>query len=118
MLTEIDPTNQVRYEQNLANFIVKLDALDARIKAKMINLKDKNFIVVHNAYNYFINCYGLNNFSDNEYIYSQNNKKDIYEYINKLWKERSNYHIVPGGNNTFKDSVGGWLNHFLYNFLT
>ena len=60
MLTEIDPTNQVRYEQNLANFIVKLDALDARIKAKMINLKDKNFIVVHNAYNYFINRYGLN----------------------------------------------------------
>ena len=63
------------------------------------------------------NCYGLNNFEDNEYIYSQNNNKDIYEYINKLWKEKSNYHIVPGGNNTFKDSVGGWLNHFLYNFV-
>jgi hypothetical protein len=62
------------------------------------------------------NCYGLNNFDDNEYIYSHNNK-DIYTYINKLWKERSNYHIVPGGNNTFKDSVGGWLNHFLYNFV-
>ena len=63
------------------------------------------------------NCYGLNNLNDNEYIYSQNNNKNIYEYINKLWKERSNYHIVPGGNNTFKDSVGGWLNHFLYNFV-
>ena len=63
------------------------------------------------------NCYGLNNFEDNEYIYSQNSNKDIYAYINKLWKERSNYHIVPGGNNTFKDSVGGWLNHFLYNFV-
>ena len=63
------------------------------------------------------NCYGLNNFIDNEYIYSQNSKKDIYAYINKLWKEKSNYNINPGGNNTFNDSVGGWLNHFLYNFV-
>jgi hypothetical protein len=61
------------------------------------------------------NCYGLNNFQDNEYIYSHNNN-EIYKYLNKLWKERNNYSIVPGGNNTFKDSVGGWLNHFLYHF--
>jgi glycosyltransferase involved in cell wall biosynthesis len=62
------------------------------------------------------NCYGLNNFQDNDYIYSHNNN-EIYKYLNKLWKERNNYSIVPGGNNTFKDSVGGWLNHFLYNFV-
>ena len=62
------------------------------------------------------NCYGLNDFEDNEYIYSQDNNKDIYEYINKIWSEKSKFSIVPGGNNTFKDSVGGWLNHFLYHF--
>jgi len=62
------------------------------------------------------NCYGLNNFQDNEYIYSHNNN-EIYKYLNKLWKERNNYSVVPGGNNTFKNSVGGWLNHFLYNFV-
>jgi len=72
------------------------------------NLKKNNWLT--------FNCYGLNNFEDNKYIYSHNND-DIYKYINKLWKERNNYSVVPGGNNTFKDSVGGWLNHFLYNFV-
>jgi hypothetical protein len=62
------------------------------------------------------NCYGLNNFKDNEYIYSQNNSKVIYDYINKIWKENNNYSILPGGNATFTDKVGGWLNHFLYHF--
>ena len=61
------------------------------------------------------NCYGLNNFKDNDYIYTHNND-DIYKFINKLWKA-NNYSIVPGGNNTFKNSVGGWLNHFLYHFV-
>jgi len=61
------------------------------------------------------NCYGLNNFKDNDYIYTHNND-DIYKYINKLWKE-VDYSVVPGGNNTFKNSVGGWLNHFLYHFV-
>jgi hypothetical protein len=62
------------------------------------------------------NCYGLNNFEDNENIYSQNNCKVIYDYINKIWKENNNYSIRPGGNATFTDKVGGWLNHFLYHF--
>jgi len=61
------------------------------------------------------NCYGLNNFKDNEYIYSQNSNKDIYNYINKLWKE-NNYCIKPGGNASFTNKVGGWLSHFLYHF--
>ncbi len=60
MLTEVDPVNHAIYKQNLIDFTAKLDALDSRIKAKMLNLKNKNFIVVHNAYNYFINRYGLN----------------------------------------------------------
>ena len=64
------------------------------------------------------NCYGLNNFEDNEYIYSQNSNKVIYNYINNIWKEKNNYHICPGGNATFTDLVGGWLNHFLYNFTS
>jgi hypothetical protein len=62
------------------------------------------------------NCYGLNNFEDNEYIYSQNNNKIIYNYINKIWKENNYYSIKPGGNAAFTNKVGGWLNHFLYHF--
>jgi hypothetical protein len=64
------------------------------------------------------NCYGLNNFEDNEYIYSQNNNKVIYDYINNIWKEKNDFSLLPGGNATFTDSVGGWLNHFLYNFTS
>jgi hypothetical protein len=62
------------------------------------------------------NCYGLNNFKDNDYIYSNNNN-DIYKYINQIWKEKDNYSIIPGGNNTFKNTVGGWLNHFVFHFV-
>jgi glycosyltransferase involved in cell wall biosynthesis len=62
------------------------------------------------------NCYGLNNFEDNEYIYDQNNIKDIYEYINKLWLE-NDYTLRPGGNAAFTNKVGGWINHFLYHFV-
>ena len=72
------------------------------------NLKPNNWIT--------FNCYGLNNFEDNEYIYSQTNNKDIYEYINKIWRDNK-YILKPGGNNAFTNNVGGWLNHFLYNFV-
>jgi len=61
------------------------------------------------------NCYGLNNFEDNEYIYSQNNNNNIYAYINKIWGENE-YILKPGGNNAFEKKAGGWVNHFLYWF--
>ena len=50
----------IQYNQNLKDFINKLDELDKEIKDKVISLKGKNFIVTHNAYQYFINRYGLN----------------------------------------------------------
>jgi hypothetical protein len=61
------------------------------------------------------NCYGLNDFKDNEYIYSINDNKVIYEYINKIWLE-NNYTLKPGGNAAFTDKLGGWLNHYLFHF--
>lgn len=54
------PDSAQLYKQNLAIFLTKLDELDSRIKARMLLSKDKNFIVTHNAYSYFINRYGLN----------------------------------------------------------
>jgi glycosyltransferase involved in cell wall biosynthesis len=72
------------------------------------NLKKNNWLT--------LNCYGLNNFKDNNYVYSHNTN-DIYKYVNKLWKKNNNYSILPGGNNTFKNNVGGWLNHFLFHFV-
>jgi hypothetical protein len=61
------------------------------------------------------NCYGLNNFEENEYIYSKSNNKDIYDYLNKIWL-KNNYTLKPGGNNAFNNDVGGWLNHYLIHF--
>jgi hypothetical protein len=63
------------------------------------------------------NCYGLNNFNDNKNIYLMKHNKEIFNYINKIWYEKKNYNIKPGGNNTFKNDVGGWLNHFLIHFV-
>ena len=54
------PSEEKQYRQNLANFIVKLNDLDTKIKAETLPAQGKNFIVTHNAYDYFINRYGLN----------------------------------------------------------
>lgn len=54
------PDSAQLYHQNLAEFEKKLDALDSRIRAKLLLARGKNFIVSHNAYNYFITRYGLN----------------------------------------------------------
>lgn len=59
ILMEYDSVNQSIYQQNLVNFIHKLDILDTKIKNNMFFVQDQSFIVVHNAYNYFIKRYGL-----------------------------------------------------------
>ena len=66
-------TNEPQYRKNLAIFISKLSKLDKEIKAQLVDAKGKDFIVTHNAYNYFINRYELNksaamSFNHNYYI--------------------------------------------------
>ena len=64
-----------------------------------------------------LNCYGLNNFEENEDIYKLNDPILIYNYINNLWK-LNDYITYPGGNTAFnKGSIGGWLNHYLFHFV-
>ena len=58
-LSTIDSQNKDKYEANLKVFLDKLEDLDQKIKIKLKQVKDKNFIVTHNAYQYFINRYGL-----------------------------------------------------------
>ncbi len=55
----IDHKNHNAYYNNLAEFITKLNALDHSIKTKLSTISDKDFIVTHNAYQYFINRYKL-----------------------------------------------------------
>jgi glycosyltransferase involved in cell wall biosynthesis len=78
------------------------------IKYVIDNLKSNDWLT--------FNCYGLNDFKDNEYIYSQNDNKAIYKYINKIWLENE-YTFRPGANTAFTDKVGGWINHYLYHFV-
>ena len=54
-----NPSKGAKYQQNLLAFLEKLDDLDHTIKAKLIGTAKKNFIVTHNAYQYFIHNYGL-----------------------------------------------------------
>lgn len=58
-LTAAYPAKQKLYEANVAKLIARLDTLDEDITRRMEKLKDRPFIVFHDAYQYFENRYGL-----------------------------------------------------------
>lgn len=58
-LVEVDPANAQIYEKNLANLDDRLDKLSSEIKATIAPVKDKPFIVFHDAYQYFEKEFGV-----------------------------------------------------------
>lgn len=58
-LIELDPDNRSYYQDNLENYIKKLDILDSKIRKELSNCS-KDFIAFHNAFTYFAKEYGLN----------------------------------------------------------
>ncbi|MBF8692715.1 zinc ABC transporter substrate-binding protein [Pseudomonas fulva] len=58
-LASADPANADRYKRNLAAFTQRLDALDARIKARVAGVAGKPYFVFHEAFDYFEAEYGL-----------------------------------------------------------
>lgn len=54
-----DPANATRYAANAATTKQELAALETEIAADIAPLKDKHFIVFHDAYHYFENRFGL-----------------------------------------------------------
>ena len=58
-LSEKDPANAAKYQRNLKAFNERLDALDARLKARLAGVADKPFFVFHEGYDYFESAYGL-----------------------------------------------------------
>ncbi|MBF8672884.1 zinc ABC transporter substrate-binding protein [Pseudomonas fulva] len=58
-LASADPANADRYTRNLATFTQRLDALDARIKARVAGVAGKPYFVFHEAFDYFEAEYGL-----------------------------------------------------------
>jgi len=59
-LAAADPANAAVYHQNLAKLDTKLDALAAEIKTTVAPVKEKPFIVFHDAYQYFEKEFGVN----------------------------------------------------------
>lgn len=58
-LVAADPANALTYEANQKALNDKLDALDAEIALTVAPVKDKPFIVFHDAYQYFEHRYGV-----------------------------------------------------------
>nr|WP_298103491.1 zinc ABC transporter substrate-binding protein ZnuA [uncultured Shinella sp.] len=59
VLSEKDPSNAETYNKNLAALTEKLTALDKEIGETVAPVKEKPFIVFHDAYQYFEHHYGV-----------------------------------------------------------
>jgi zinc transport system substrate-binding protein len=58
-LVQADAEHAAIYQKNAAELMQKLDALDTELKAELSPIKDKPFIVFHDAYQYFEHRYGV-----------------------------------------------------------
>ena len=58
-LSEVDPANAAKYQANADAVITGLDELTAKLDAELGPLRDKPFIVFHDAYQYFEKRFGL-----------------------------------------------------------
>ncbi|NLR96371.1 zinc ABC transporter solute-binding protein [Rhizobium sp. P38BS-XIX] len=58
-LVAADPANALTYEANQKTLNDKLDALDTEIASTLAPIKEKPFIVFHDAYQYFEHRYGV-----------------------------------------------------------
>ena len=59
-LSEHDAANAARYKANAAALTERLTALDAELKTTLAPIKDRPFVVFHDAYHYLEERYGLN----------------------------------------------------------
>ncbi|WP_440954032.1 metal ABC transporter solute-binding protein, Zn/Mn family [Methanosarcina sp. Mfa9] len=58
-LVEIDPENEAYYAENRDAYLEELDALDARIRARLEGQEERSFMVFHPSWGYFAAEYGL-----------------------------------------------------------
>ncbi|MBD1552949.1 zinc ABC transporter substrate-binding protein [Pseudomonas typographi] len=58
-LAAADPPNAARYQANAEAFSQRLDALDARIKARLAGVANRPYFVFHEAFDYFEDTYRL-----------------------------------------------------------
>ena len=58
-LTRIDPQNAAIYSENLVRFLAEADKLKAGLEATLKPVTGRNFLVFHDAYQYFETEFGL-----------------------------------------------------------
>ena len=58
-LKKVDPGNAKKYERNTKNLVERLNRLVAEVSAKLTSVKEKGFVVFHDAYQYFEKRFGL-----------------------------------------------------------
>lgn len=58
-LSQIDPLSASRYQDNAIHLLEQLKQLDDELQTQLIPVKNKNFLVFHDAYQYFENRYEL-----------------------------------------------------------
>ena len=58
-MSALDPDNEELYEQNAADYLAQLDAVDQEIKTALEGVASKQFIVYHPAFGYIAEDYGL-----------------------------------------------------------
>ncbi len=60
VLSEVDPENATRYAENGARTAARLDGLDAELEQALAPIRDRPYVVFHDAYQYFERHYRLN----------------------------------------------------------
>lgn len=60
VLGDIDAPRRAQYEANAAALIARLTALDAELRALLMDVRHVPFVVFHDGYQYFEEHYGLN----------------------------------------------------------
>lgn len=58
-LKAFDPANAGFYEQNYADFVVRVDLVDAQVREKLKGLTGITFMTFHPAWGYFAKAYGM-----------------------------------------------------------
>lgn len=58
-LSDLDPSNEEYYKENLAIFTAQLNKLDNDFKTQLSNVSSKKIVVSHEAYSYLCSAYGL-----------------------------------------------------------
>ncbi|MEO5345977.1 MAG: zinc ABC transporter substrate-binding protein [Magnetococcus sp. YQC-9] len=59
-LAHVDPTRASAYRDNARQFNQRLEALDRQLAQELANVRQRPYIVFHDAYHYFEKHYGLN----------------------------------------------------------